>query len=238
MKKNIMLIGVLTLGFSLCLNTYSLKLEKNEQSENQETTIKNDASIINIIKKISKISDITKENESVTTNQTDSVVKEEPKVQETIQQPVKNNQIIVKPSPKPEKIGTLGRLYLPTINYSVAVYYANVYNNEEYNAQTIVDNEDSAAYYQLGNKYIIADHYYQGFKKIINLSVGDEAHIKMNDGTIKKYHLENKLVGQNTSVDLTDEAGNSIQTMDGTLVMYTCYGSDKTIMITLWNEIL
>lgn len=234
MKKNMILIGMLTLGFSLCLNTYSLKLEKTEeQSNKQETTIKNNASIINIVK---KISDITKE--SSTTNKTASVVKEEPKVQETIQQPAKNNQIIVKPSPKPEKLGTLGRLYLPTINYSVAVYYANVYNNEEYNAQTIVDNEDSAAYYQLGNKYIIADHYYQGFKKIINLSVGDEAHIKMNDGTIKKYHLENKLVGQNTSVDLTDEAGNSIQTMDGTLVMYTCYGSDKTIMITLWNEIL
>ena len=60
----------------------------------------------------------------------------------------------------------------------------------------------------------------------------------MNDGTIKTYYLKNKLIGENIGVDLTDENGNSIQTLEGSLVMYTCYTSDKKIMITLWDEVI
>lgn len=243
MKKNIMLIPAFTLGIGLCLSTYSFKLQKLEPTKLEEnTSIKEEASIISIIKKINER--IT-ENKTIESNLKDSEEKnveaQKTVEQESAQAPNQSNGISTtkkEPVVVREKFGTLGRLYLPTINHSVAVYYANVYNNTSYNAQKIVDDEDSAAYYQLGNKYIVADHYYQGFKKIVNLNVGDTASIKMNDGTVKNYYLKNKLIGINASADLTDEAGNSIQTMDGTLVMYTCYTSDKKIMITLWDEII
>lgn len=232
MKKNIILIPIIALGFSL--STCTLKLQNQQEITNSEKpTIQSYASIIDIIK---NVKDKKKDDTPTTKEQT--AIKEEVKKQEKSSQKVLNNNISKVEEPLPEKIGTFGRLYLPTINHSVAVYYANVYNNQDYNAQSIVDAIDSAAYYQLGNKYIIADHYYQGFKKIINLNIGDEAYVKMGDGTLKRYYLKNKLIGLNTAVDLTDEAGNSIQTMDGTLVMYTCYTSDKKIMITLWDEVV
>lgn len=235
MRKNIILLPIIGVGLGLCLNTYTFRLKKIDDITTEEITINNQASIIDIIKTISETtSKINKENQE----------KKESEQKKPIIIPAKkehtNNNISILDQIKLKKdhLGTYGRLYLPTINHSVAVYYANVYNDENYNAQQIVDREDSAAYYKLGEKYIIADHHYQGFKKIINLNAGTKGYIKMNDGTIKTYYLKNKLIGENIGVDLTDENGNSIQTLEGSLVMYTCYTSDKKIMITLWDEVI
>ena len=51
-----------------------------------------------------------------------------------------------------EKLGTVGRLFLPSIDLNVAVYNANLNTDENYNAQSIVDKVDSAAYFKLGPK--------------------------------------------------------------------------------------
>lgn len=230
MKKNIILLQVIGVGLGLCLNTYTFKLKKIDNVSNEETSIKNQASIMDIIKKVTEINNKINQEKEIASEQAKVPVKKTPS----------NNSVSIleQIKLKNDRLGTLGRLYLPTINHSVAVYHANVYNDENYNAQQIVDNEDSAAYYKLGEKYIIADHHYQGFKKIINLNVGAKAYIKMNDGTIKTYYLKNKFIGENTGVDLTDGNGNSIQTLEGSLVMYTCYTSDRKIMLTLWNEVI
>jgi len=134
-----------------------------------------------------------------------------------------------------DKLGSMGRLYIPSVHLNVGVYHANVLGDENYNAQTIVDRKDSAAYYKLGNQYIIADHNYQGFNKLISVASGAKAYIKKSDGTVAVYKLKRKFEGRNTSADLTDAKGTSIQDMEAGLVMYTCYKSEKIIMVTLWE---
>ncbi len=132
------------------------------------------------------------------------------------------------------KLGTLGRLYFPSLNHSVALFHASLYD-ENLNAQVIVDNKDSAAHFSLGDSFVIADHNYQGFKKIINLNIGDKAYIKKCDGSIMIYKLNNKFIGENIKTDLISKEGTSVQKMEADLIMYTCYNTGNDIMITLWD---
>lgn len=168
---------------------------------------------------------------------------EEEKEQQKLEQDITKEELNIKESQEPaqitEKFGTMGRLYLPEVNFSVAVYYANPYTDTEeaYTAQAIVDSEDSAAYFNMGGKGVIADHNYQGFKRIMDLSIGTTASIKMNDGSNVEYKLINKFIGRNTSEDIVDNNGNSLQNMSGSLVMYTCYNSGDAVMITLWDRV-
>ncbi len=136
-----------------------------------------------------------------------------------------------------DSLGTYGRLYLPTISLTVGVYNANIYKNENYNAQTIVDNKDSAAYYEFKGKYIIADHNYQGFSRINNLNINDKAYIKTTNNQVIIYQMKNKFIGVNTHKDLQDLNGNSIENMEGSLAMYTCYDRNNKITITLWEQV-
>ena len=98
--------------------------------------------------------------------------------------------------------------------------------------QTIVDNKDSAAYYKNHGKLVIADHYNQGFKVLINLSEGAILQIKFEDGTNISYKLTKKSEGVNTGYDLVDNEDNSFFEMESDLIVYTCYNDG--IMATLW----
>lgn len=136
-----------------------------------------------------------------------------------------------------DPLGTMGRLYIPDASLNVGLYYANLDLDDNYNAQTIVDNQDSAAYFIMGNKSVIADHNYQGFNRLINLNVGAQAYIRTGDSTVINYQLNNRLIGKNTTLDLVDSVGNSIQTMNGSLIIYTCYTSNEDVIITVWNQL-
>lgn len=137
---------------------------------------------------------------------------------------------------KKDKLGTKGRLYFPSLNFSVALYYANAYNDENYNAQKIVDDKDSAAYFYFYQYELISDHNYQGFNKIINLSINDKMYIKNADNTNSYYVLKDKFIGQNLKDDLVSKEGQSVLDMDGDLIIYTCYNKDD-IIITIWDSI-
>lgn len=136
-----------------------------------------------------------------------------------------------------DSLGSAGRLYIPEVKISLGIYHANFYDTENYNAQAIVDKEDSAAYFIFSNKTTIADHSHQGFSKIANLSNAAQAYIKRSDGVVEVYQLVNKFAGRNIGYDLIDTTGNSVQNMNGSLIMYTCYGLNNGVMITLWNRI-
>lgn len=148
----------------------------------------------------------------------------------------KKTNIIEKIKNNNDRLGTRGRLYLPTINLNVALNDANVYKDGNYNAQDIVDAKDSAAYYTYGKKITIADHNYQGFKKLNNLKIGDNSYIKLKNGKVETYKLIDKFIGKNTVADLVNQDGISVQKMNGDLVMYTCYGSNS-IVITIWTKV-
>ena len=126
--------------------------------------------------------------------------------------------------------GTYGRLYVSW--FDVALYDYNVYTDSSLSLQEIVDNYDSAAYYESRNRLVIADHSTQGFSVLNSLSEGSTSYIKFADGSSIGYRLIKKETGYNTGPDLVDNADNSFFDMDSDLIMYTCYGDG--IMVTLW----
>lgn len=133
-------------------------------------------------------------------------------------------------------LGTAGRLYIPSVNVSVGLYHADITTGG--NAQKIVDDKDSAAYFQITNQNVIADHNHQGFHKIINTSIGDKAYIKKANGEVAVYKMVNKLEGQNHGFDLTDLNGNSVLNGSGYLITYTCYKTNvyvDHVMIVMWE---
>jgi len=90
----------------------------------------------------------------------------------------------------------------------------------------------------MGNQTVIADHNHQGFRRIIDISVGDKAYLKKTDGQISVYRMTQKFEGMNLGQDLTDLNGNSVFNGDGSLIMYTCYKTleyDNHVMVTIWQ---
>lgn len=126
--------------------------------------------------------------------------------------------------------GATGRLYIG--GYSVGIYDFNVNTTSSTPLQTIVNNADSAAYYRNRGKLVIADHYYQGFSILVNLSEGATATIKFENGSMVQYRLVQKSRGVNAGTDLVDTEGNSFFKMNSDIIMYTCY--EDGIMATLW----
>ena len=125
---------------------------------------------------------------------------------------------------------SFARLYIN--NYNVALYDYNVYTTSNLDLQTIVNNPDSAAYYNNYNKTVIADHNYQGFNILIYLEIGATSQIIQNNGQTTTYKMIYKSKGTNTGPDLIDTNNNSFFDMQSDLIMYTCY--DNGIMVTLW----
>lgn len=138
-----------------------------------------------------------------------------------------------------KKNGTAGRLYFSNL-YSVALYNSSVYDD---NIQNIVDNKDSAAYFQYGPNMVIADHSNQGFNIIKNQKVGSKAYIKMQDANgktvIKTYVLTEKINGNNTGPQLITADGRDVASVNTSLVMYTCNSiNPKYITIVFWKEVV
>ena len=155
-------------------------------------------------------------------------IREEKEKSRIVKTSIKNNHNTKKVNSV--KYGTFGRLYVS--NFSVALYDFNVNTNSSSSLQTIVNNNDSAAYYMTNDKLVIADHSYQGFNVLVSLKEGTTSYIKFKDGSSIKYKLIKKSEGVNTGPDLIDTKGNSFFKMNSDIIMYTCYKDG--IMATLW----
>ena len=134
-----------------------------------------------------------------------------------------------------ESLGTSGRLFIPSVDLSVGLYQVNM---EEENPQKVVDDIDSAAYFLFHNQNVIADHNFQKFDRIGNVSIGEKAYIKDTEGTIRTYKLVDKFEGKNLGEDLVDLNDKSIFDGSNRLIMYTCYKiitSSNSVMITIWE---
>ena len=220
--KRYLFIFLCTLIILLCvftlikINTNNNILYKNKKILVAENNIYNKA--VNANSKIEKIEIEKKEREN----------KKEEKVK-VINTSINNKKISTK---KDNNInyGTFGRLYIS--NFSVALYDYNVNTNSNHSLQTIVNNNDSAAYYTANDKLVIADHSYQGFNILVNLKEGTTSYIKFKDGNTIKYKLIKKDEGINTGPDLVDNKGNSFFKTNSDIIMYTCYKDG--IMVTLW----
>ena len=215
-------------------------IEKNKERIKDNSTSEKEDTKNN--EQVKEKSDKTKQT---TTNISNKEVKEtvKDKKEEKTEVKVNNNAVTQTSSTKESvqndqtnkktdetKYGTFGRLYVSS--YDVALYDYNVHTTSDSTLQTLVDNKDSAAYYKNRGRLVIADHYNQGFKVLVNLTEGSTAYIKLEDGSTLRYRLIKKSEGTNTGPDLVDNEGNSFYAMDSDLIMYTCY--DGGIMATLW----
>lgn len=131
-----------------------------------------------------------------------------------------------------DKIGSAGRLYIPSVYFSVAMYYSSGDDGQQ-----ITDRSDSALYFRHKGRYGIADHNYQGFYKMKNAKIGSLAYIRKPNGAVEKYKLINKFSGHNTGTLLTDNNYTPISEYAGDLFMYTCNDNWHNITISLWQRI-
>lgn len=127
--------------------------------------------------------------------------------------------------------GTAGNLYIPSLGIDVALYYGS--------SQAIVGAADSAAYFSMGGKTVIADHYYQNNFVAIASASGATAYIYQN-GSTRTLSCIGVYEGKNTGSDLvisdfTGLSSYSAFTLGGSLIMYTCVPDvPDSVYITIW----
>ena len=93
------------------------------------------------------------------------------------------------------RTGDYGRLYIPEVGVSVALFYAE--DNIDYDAQRITDDWDSAVFMPWTKwQDMIADHWTQGFLNIRDCREGTRAYIKKED-RILTYVCTESTVGHN-----------------------------------------
>ena len=90
-------------------------------------------------------------------------------------------------------------------------------------SQSVVDGADAAAFFQIGDQYVIADHSNQDFSALASCQPGDVAVLETPDG--KAFYICAAVVpGHNYETSLTDASGESIAYgfNPGGITCYTC----------------
>lgn len=143
----------------------------------------------------------------------------------TKQSTKKSTKQSAKQSTKRYKYGDQGRLFLPSINTSVALYNVNIRTSSDEKLQRIVDNYDSAIYApdkHLGPGIVIGDHRSQSFRNIGRIKVGQKAFIENADGSRQYYKcISIDRHGRNTGDYLLDSDNVDAWTYD-CLTLYAC----------------
>lgn len=105
-------------------------------------------------------------------------------------------------------------------------------------SQNVVDAEDSAALFQLGDQFVIADHSNQDFRSLSLCQPGDLACLETEDG-IAVYVCTAIVRGRNEEETITDDAGTSIEYgyNTGGITCYTCSDNWQNIYVVLFSPI-
>ena len=123
--------------------------------------------------------------------------------------------------------GTAGNLYIPALCVNVALYDSC--------EQSVVDAENSAACFKIGNMPVIADHAYQAFENL-SKAAGTTAVITQGS-TVSVYVCRKVVKGINTGHCLTTDNGNAASEPYD-LLMYTCQDTDGiNIWIAYWDSV-
>lgn len=136
-----------------------------------------------------------------------------------------------------ERPGKKGRLVIPTVNISVALYESLLYTKED--TQSIVDAYDSACYigYPRLTAYI-GDHYFQGFENIKGSVPGvTEAYIYWEDGSMSTYVCIEKHANGVNMGRIYDNNGKDLYYSGYDIAIVTCNANvPKSVTITYWNK--
>lgn len=123
-----------------------------------------------------------------------------------------------------------GRLYIPSVNIDVALYWGN--------QQSITDRQDSANLYSSFqySGLIVADHKNQEFQNLVNIEQDMTGYVIYPDNTAVKIQCISVIDGHNTETELTDENYIPLEGPHDYL-MYSCKDNWKNIRICEWDII-
>lgn len=143
-----------------------------------------------------------------------------------------------------------GELSIPVIDYQARLYGTDV-NGDGKSAQEITDSEDSAAIFPYGHHTVIADHDYQGFDRIKEITPDDTCTVRFPDGSsqtlqcvasarginaAEMYIRTHSIQGTNVAEGSTEVLVDLLQIPQAYTVMYTCDGGPD-IYITFWEAL-
>lgn len=125
--------------------------------------------------------------------------------------------------------GAYGRLYIPDVGISVALY--------DTHDQAVTDAWDSANIFTHGNYYgqTIADHNNQEFANLYSVSIGTTGYIQLADGSVINIQCVDIFDGNNIGKLIVDESGVSAHGRTD-YMMYTCRDNWQNVRIWLWNK--
>ena len=123
--------------------------------------------------------------------------------------------------------GMIGRLVIPGLGISVALYTDGEGATEQEILQNLCDREDAAAFFCDGMGYLIADHNNQSFQVLDSVSLGEKAFI-LRGHSILSLECDLKMDGHNYGKGIVDAEGNYVSSLSD-YVCYTCQDS--------WNNV-
>ena len=136
--------------------------------------------------------------------------------------------------------GMMGRLYIPDIGVSVAVFDTD--RTDVSVKQAAVDAADSAAWWREAATCFIADHDYEtngsdGFILTESAVPGQTVSYLQSGSDVSAYTCVDAGVGRNTGTQLLDRDGRSLGSRSGADFMtYTCYDGWEIIYYTVWAQ--
>lgn len=133
------------------------------------------------------------------------------------------------------RLGNMGRLYIPSADISVALFY---FTSTQPEAQAKCDEWDAAVFvpWHDGQPYI-GDHSNQEFATLRYCSPGDYAYIKTSD-SITKFQCIEATEGYNLDYDLIRWDNVKFEDLtDSDFIAYTCNGNWQNILIARFKQI-
>lgn len=123
--------------------------------------------------------------------------------------------------------GMVGRLVIPSVGIDVALYTDGEGTTEEEKLQNICDREDSAAFFDDGSGYLIADHNNQAFQFLGDVKQGDRAFI-LRGHSILSLECDLRMDAHNYGKGIVDTDGIYVSALSD----YVCYTCQEN-----WNNV-
>ena len=137
------------------------------------------------------------------------------------------------------RYGTYGRLMIPDVGYSAALFDCNDYDGDY--RQQVVDNYDSACFFYLNNSNVmyVGDHGNQGFLCIKNCIAGKtKLYIVFSDGSYLSYickHIDTRCVYYGEYI--LDSSERNIKYAGYDLCTVTCNGYTDSMTVVFWDRV-
>ena len=136
-------------------------------------------------------------------------------------------------SPETTSSGT-DRLIIPVSSINTPIYDVDGKGGQY--VQSVVDAEESAAWFHYGGTIIVADHNGQGFMRIAQAIPGESVAYVQKDGVLSEYICTAVGVGRNEKTSLHDKDGLTFNKYpEKTMITYTCYNGWQNVYYCVWQ---